>query len=127
MTPARAETLRALARATCAGKLHPAGCKSPDDIISHPCAIPGMGRRRADYIAMRAFGGPDAFPSSDLGLRRVLATGRTPPSENEFLNLAENRRPWRDYAAIYCGPQMPVGSGQVAERTEGSDADRAFF
>jgi AraC family transcriptional regulator, regulatory protein of adaptative response / DNA-3-methyladenine glycosylase II len=101
MPPARAETLRALARATCAGKLHPAGCKSPDDIISRLCAIPGMGGRRADYIAMRAFGEPDAFPSSDLGLRRVLTSSRTPPSEDEFLNLAESWRPWRAYAAIY--------------------------
>ena len=46
-----------------------------------------MGRRRANYIAMRAFGEPDAFPSSDLGLRRVLTGDRTPPSEDQFLNL----------------------------------------
>jgi AraC family transcriptional regulator, regulatory protein of adaptative response / DNA-3-methyladenine glycosylase II len=99
--PARAETLRALARATCLGKLNPAVCKSLDDIISRLCAIHGMGRRRANYIAMRAFGEPDAFPASDLGLRRVLSSNRTPPSEDEFLNLADNWRPWRAYAAIY--------------------------
>jgi AraC family transcriptional regulator, regulatory protein of adaptative response / DNA-3-methyladenine glycosylase II len=101
MPPARAGTLRALARATCEGKLNPAVCTSLDDIISRLCAIRGMGRRRANYIAMRAFGEPDAFPSSDLGLRRVLTIGRTPPSEDEVLNLAENWRPWRAYAAIY--------------------------
>jgi AraC family transcriptional regulator, regulatory protein of adaptative response / DNA-3-methyladenine glycosylase II len=101
MPPARAETLRALARATCEGKLNAAASKSLDEVISRLCAIPGMGRRRANYIAMRAFGEPDAFPSSDLGLRRVLTSGRTPPSEDEFLNLAEHWRPWRAYAAIY--------------------------
>jgi len=101
LPPARAETLRALARATSQGKLNPAACKSLDDIISRLCAIPGMGGRRANYIAMRAFGEPDAFPSGDLGLRRILPGNRTPPSEGEFLNLAERWRPWRAYAAIY--------------------------
>ena len=99
--PARAETLRALARATCQGKLDPATCKSLEDIISRLSAIHGMGRRRADYIAMRAFGEPDAFPSGDLGLRRILTSSRTPLSEEQFLDLAENWRPWRAYAAIH--------------------------
>jgi AraC family transcriptional regulator of adaptative response / DNA-3-methyladenine glycosylase II len=98
--PARAETLRALARATCQGKLNPAACKSLDDIISRLCAIHGMGRRRANYIAMRAFGEPDAFPSNDLGLRRALTGSRRLPSEDEFRSLAESWRPWRAYAAI---------------------------
>lgn len=101
MPPARAETLRALARATCDGKLTPAAGKSLDEVVLRLCAIPGMGRRRANYIAMRAFGEPDAFPSSDLGLRRVLSSGRTAPSEEQFLELAENWRPWRAYAAIH--------------------------
>jgi AraC family transcriptional regulator of adaptative response / DNA-3-methyladenine glycosylase II len=101
MPPARAETIRALARAACQGKLSLTACTSLDDIISRLCTIPGMGRRRAMYTAMRAFGEPDAFPSSDLGLRRALNNGRTPLSEAEFQNLAENWRPWRAYAAIY--------------------------
>ena len=99
--PDRAETLRALAWAACEGKLNATACRSLDDIISGLCAIPGMGRRRANYIAMRAFGEPDAFPSSDLGLRRVLTGNRTSPSEDQFLKRAENWRPWRAYAAIY--------------------------
>lgn len=99
--PVRVETLRALARTTCEGKLNPDASKGLDDIISRLCAIPGMGRRRANYIAMRAFGEPDAFPSGDLGLRRVQTIGRTPPPESNFLKLAENWRPWRGYAAIY--------------------------
>jgi hypothetical protein len=59
-----------------------------------------MGCRRANYIAMRAFGEPDAFPSNDLGLRRVPSGGRTLLSEDEFLNLAQNWLPWRVYAAM---------------------------
>jgi AraC family transcriptional regulator of adaptative response / DNA-3-methyladenine glycosylase II len=100
MPPARAETLRALARATCQGKLDPAVCTSLDDITSRLCAIDGLGRQSASYIAMRAFGEPDAFPCADLGLRRALTGDRTPLSEDEFRTLAENWRPWRAYAAI---------------------------
>jgi AraC family transcriptional regulator, regulatory protein of adaptative response / DNA-3-methyladenine glycosylase II len=99
--PARAETLRALARATCEGKLNPALSGSLDELVSRLCAIPGMDRRRANYIAMRAFGEPDAFPANDLGLRRVLSSSRSPLSEEAFLALAENWRPWRAYAAMH--------------------------
>jgi AraC family transcriptional regulator of adaptative response / DNA-3-methyladenine glycosylase II len=99
--PARAETLRALAWATCEGKLNGAACKSLNEIISRLCAVPGMESRRANYIAMRAFGEPDAFPSNDPGLRRALTSSRTLLSEDEFLHQAENWRPWRAYAAIY--------------------------
>ena len=60
--PVRVETLRALARTTCEGKLNPDACKGLDDIISRLCAIPGMGRRRANYIAMRRLESPMHFP-----------------------------------------------------------------
>jgi AraC family transcriptional regulator of adaptative response / DNA-3-methyladenine glycosylase II len=100
MPPARAETLRALARAACQGELNPGACKSLEELISRLCAVHGMGRRRANYIAMRAFGEPDAFPSSDLRLRRALTGSRRLPSEDEFSSLAESWRPWRAYAAI---------------------------
>ena len=99
--PVRAETLRALARATCEGKLNPGACRSLNDVISRLCTIYGMGREPADYIAMRAFGEPDAFPSSDAGLRRALSGGRRRLSEDEFRGLAESWRPWRAYAAMH--------------------------
>ncbi len=116
--PARAETLRALARATCEGKLNSAACRSLDDIISRLCAIPGMGRHRANYIAMRAFGEPDAFPSADLGLRRVLTTGRKLLSEDEFLRTAETWRPWRAYAA------MQLWAADARSASHGSESQR---
>ena len=121
--PARAETLRALARATCAGKLDPAGCKSLDDTISRLCTIPGMGRRTANYIAMRAFGEPDAFPAGDLGLRRPVSNRRKLLSESEFLNLAEKWRPWRAYAAMY----LWAANTDRVERTDRGDQTRRVF
>jgi AraC family transcriptional regulator, regulatory protein of adaptative response / DNA-3-methyladenine glycosylase II len=98
---ARAETLRAVARAACEGRLNPTATKNLDEVIAGLCSIPGMGHRRANYIAMRAFGEPDAFPSSDLGLRRVLTTGRKLLSEDEFRIAAQLWRPWRAYAAMH--------------------------
>jgi AraC family transcriptional regulator, regulatory protein of adaptative response / DNA-3-methyladenine glycosylase II len=98
---ARAETLRAVARAMCDGKFNLAASKSLDEVIRGLCTIPGLGHRRANYIAMRAFGEPDAFPSSDLGLRRVLTTGRILLSEEEFIIAGQRWRPWRAYAAMH--------------------------
>jgi AraC family transcriptional regulator of adaptative response / DNA-3-methyladenine glycosylase II len=49
---------------------------------------------------MRALREPDAFPASDVGLLRALASadGKR-PSAREADVLAANWRPWRAYAA----------------------------
>lgn len=101
LPPARADTLRAVARAACNGSLAGVRSKSLEDVISGLCAIRGMGRRRANYIALRAFGEPDAFPAADLGLRKILSSCRRPLSENKFVSLADQWRPWRAYAAMH--------------------------
>jgi len=64
------------------------------------CSVPGIGEWTAHYIAMRAFGEPDAFPASDLGLRKALAGEKAPLSAAEVASLAEAWRPWRAYAAM---------------------------
>jgi len=64
------------------------------------CSVPGIGEWTAHYIAMRAFGEPDAFPASDLGLRKALGARRAPLSHAEVARLAEAWRPWRAYAAM---------------------------
>jgi 3-methyladenine DNA glycosylase/8-oxoguanine DNA glycosylase len=66
------------------------------------CAIEGIGPWTAHYVALRGLGEPDAFPASDLGLRKALAApGEKPLSEAELLRRAERWRPWRGYAAIH--------------------------
>jgi AraC family transcriptional regulator of adaptative response / DNA-3-methyladenine glycosylase II len=60
-------------------------------------ALPGLGDWTVQYILMRAGGDPDAFPASDLWLRRASGTG----SVSELLERAEAWRPWRAYAAMY--------------------------
>jgi AraC family transcriptional regulator, regulatory protein of adaptative response / DNA-3-methyladenine glycosylase II len=54
-------------------------------------ALPGVGDWTASYVAMRALRDPDAFPATDLGIRRALERlGRPDP---------ERWRPFRAYAA----------------------------
>ncbi|MBZ5725043.1 MAG: helix-turn-helix domain-containing protein [Acidobacteriia bacterium] len=94
---ARAATIRALARAVCDGQIGFAGVGDPDDFVARLCEVPGIGKWTARYVAMRALGEPDAFPSGDLGLLRALALG----SARELERRAEAWRPWRAYAAMY--------------------------
>lgn len=93
----RAQTVRALARAVCDGQISFEGVIDSDAFLSQLCEIPGIGRWTAQYVAMRALGEPDAFPSSDLGLLRGLGLR----SAHELERRAEAWRPWRAYAAIY--------------------------
>jgi 3-methyladenine DNA glycosylase/8-oxoguanine DNA glycosylase len=49
---------------------------------------------------MRALREPDAFPDTDLGLRKAAAAGRELLSARELQARAETWRPWRAYAAM---------------------------
>jgi AraC family transcriptional regulator, regulatory protein of adaptative response / DNA-3-methyladenine glycosylase II len=97
LTAARAETIRALARAVCDGRIIFEGVIDSDAFLNQLCKIPGIGKWTAQYVAMRALGEPDAFPSGDLGLLRAMALG----SSRELEQHAEAWRPWRAYAAMY--------------------------
>jgi AraC family transcriptional regulator, regulatory protein of adaptative response / DNA-3-methyladenine glycosylase II len=97
LTQARAETIRALARAVCAGRISFESVVDSDALLNRLCQIPGIGRWTAQYVAMRALGEPDAFPSADLGLLHGMALG----SSRELERHAEAWRPWRAYAAMY--------------------------
>jgi AraC family transcriptional regulator, regulatory protein of adaptative response / DNA-3-methyladenine glycosylase II len=97
LTGARVETIRSLARAVSSGKVNFDGSVDSATLLNRLREIPGIGHWTAQYIAMRALGEPDAFPSSDLGLLRALTLAT--PSELE--QRAEAWRPWRAYAAMY--------------------------
>jgi AraC family transcriptional regulator of adaptative response / DNA-3-methyladenine glycosylase II len=97
LTTARAETIRALARAVDRGKIKFEGVVDGEDFLRRLCEIPGIGNWTAQYVAMRALGEPDAFPSSDLGLLRSLSLD----SSKELERRALPWRPWRAYAAMY--------------------------
>jgi AraC family transcriptional regulator, regulatory protein of adaptative response / DNA-3-methyladenine glycosylase II len=113
LTGARAETIRALARAVCDGRVNLESGLDSETLLNRLCEIPGIGKWTAQYVAMRAFGEPDAFPSGDLGLMRAMALG-TP---RELEHRAEAWRPWRAYAAMYLwkvARQSAVGGNNPA-------------
>lgn len=99
LTGARTTTLRMLACAVCERKID-FECATTN-ICSTLAALSGIGDWTASYVALRALGEPDAFPASDLVLRRMAATGRTPLSLRELQSRAEAWRPWRGYAAMH--------------------------
>jgi AraC family transcriptional regulator of adaptative response / DNA-3-methyladenine glycosylase II len=98
---ARAATIRALAASVVRGDITFDASRDVEDAVVRLCAIDGMGPWTAHYIAMRALGEPDAFPSTDLGLRRALGNGAGPLPAAEVSRRAEAWRPWRAYAAMY--------------------------
>jgi AraC family transcriptional regulator, regulatory protein of adaptative response / DNA-3-methyladenine glycosylase II len=97
LTAARGETIRALARAVCDGKISFVGVVDSEAFLSRLCEISGIGKWTAQYVAMRALGEPDAFPATDLGLLRAMSL----QSSRELERRSENWRPWRAYAAMY--------------------------
>jgi 3-methyladenine DNA glycosylase/8-oxoguanine DNA glycosylase len=99
MPAARSRALRALAGAVAGGlRLDP-----PLDVVDTRAtllALPGFGPWTVEYIAMRALRDPDAWPGSDLWLRRAAT-----PVE------AERWRPWRAYAAMVVWQTGDAGGG----------------
>jgi len=93
---ARAESIRALACAVADGQISFAGGVDLAAFLKRFRELPGIGDWTAQYVAMLAFGDPDAFPASDLGLLHATGTGH--PRELE--KLSSPWRPWRAYAAM---------------------------
>jgi AraC family transcriptional regulator of adaptative response / DNA-3-methyladenine glycosylase II len=93
----RAEAIRLLACAVADQQL----CLEPgadvEATVGRLQELPGIGEWTAQYIAMRVLGWPDAFPHTDLGIRKALGENRP----RRILELAEAWRPWRAYATMH--------------------------
>ncbi len=93
LTGARARALRGLARVVAAGELDLGAGADRDESRRRLMALPGIGPWTAEYVAMRALADPDAFPETDLALRRALI-------ERQITDT-DRWRPWRAYAAMH--------------------------
>jgi AraC family transcriptional regulator of adaptative response / DNA-3-methyladenine glycosylase II len=93
LTGGRAQTLRALATEVASGRLLLDPVADRDETRAQLLALPGIGPWTVEYVAMRALGDPDAFPGTDLVLRRALG-GRGIAGTDAW-------RPWRAYAAMH--------------------------
>jgi len=97
----RADALRAVARAVASGELDLSGTAEVEPTVETLRAIQGVGEWTAAYVAMRALGHPDAFPASDLGVRRAFAMLGLPDDLGSIHRYAERWRPWRAYAVMH--------------------------
>ncbi len=120
--PARADTIRTLAQRMVAGTVRLDDASS----IGTLRAVRGIGEWTASYIAMRAFGEPDAFLAADLILRRA-AGART---ASELARQSEAWRPWRAYAVMLLWQGEADDGSRSARLTQrglhsiGSDVER---
>lgn len=92
----RVATICALARTLSDGHLDLSYGADPEKTIDDLVALPGIGPWTAHYIAMRATGYTDAFPSTDLGVKKALA----PRSQKEIEETSLAWSPWRAYATM---------------------------
>ena len=94
----RRESLAALLEALASGRLSlEPGCDR-DAALAGLGGLPGIGPWTTELIAMRALGDPDAFPSTDLGVRRGATAVGLPSASRALIAHAAQWRPWRAYA-----------------------------
>jgi len=109
---ARSHTVVALARFAARGGLMVKPGTPLEEVVARLSDLPGIGGWTAQYVAMRAYRYPDAFPAGDLGLKRALPRAEPerhqagPTSEKDLLARSHAWKPWRAYAAWHlwnCG------------------------
>jgi AraC family transcriptional regulator of adaptative response / DNA-3-methyladenine glycosylase II len=100
-TVARAAAITGFARAVADGRVE-LDPSDPDRLVAELEARPGLGPWTAQYVAAR-LGAPDAFPASDLGLRRAVARllGVDSVTPVQLAARAERWRPYRATAAAH--------------------------
>jgi AraC family transcriptional regulator of adaptative response / DNA-3-methyladenine glycosylase II len=92
-TSIRREAIRDFSRRLLGGAISLSEAQDPIAFRKALLGTKGLGPWSAEYISLRAIGDTDAFPRTDLILKRVLKL-------HPELDL-ERVKPWRSYAAIY--------------------------
>ena len=105
-TTSRAHTLIAVSELLATGELALDHDADRDEFRAKLQAIKGIGPWTASYVSLRVIGDPDAFPETDLVVRRnAESLGITAES---LLARSERWRPWRSYAATYLWNHQPT-------------------
>ena len=101
LTHAREDGIAAFAQAVSAGVVRLDRSVGLDELVSSISAIAGLGPWTAHYVALR-LGEPDAFPATDLGVRRALEASAGRATRGRFGDRPDERwRPWRALATTY--------------------------
>ncbi|HEX2193316.1 MAG TPA: DNA-3-methyladenine glycosylase, partial [Acidimicrobiales bacterium] len=112
----RAETLVRLAGLLASGDIALGPGADREEAGARLLAVPGVGPWTVASIRGRALGDPDAFPPTDLGVRRALQRLGGPGDVRSVRELSQGWRPWRSYALHHLWasspPPEPAGHDQ---------------
>jgi AraC family transcriptional regulator of adaptative response / DNA-3-methyladenine glycosylase II len=92
-SPGRRDAIRDFSRRVLSGAVSLTGAQDPLSFRRALLQTRGIGSWTAEYISLRAIGDTDAFPRTDLILKRALESH--PEIDLRVV------KPWRSYAAIY--------------------------
>lgn len=113
MPQTRRTTLTALVAALAAGDLDLGGGSDWERARRQLAELPGIGPWTVEVVAMRALGDPDAFPATDLGVRKAAAGLGLPGSPAALVRHSAAWRPWRAYAVQYLWAAPPAGDHPI--------------
>ena len=99
LTRSRITALQALSQAVVKENLSIDPSVDREQTIARLLQIPGIGPWTTSYIAMRALRDPDAFPATDLALRRAFEQLGQPSDTSNIEKHAASWRPYRAYGA----------------------------
>jgi len=118
---ARRRTLAAVVDALASGDLDVGPGADRDRSRAALDGLPGIGPWTVEMVAMRALGDPDAFPATDLGVRRAAGALRLPTAPAALRDRAEAWRPWRAYAVqhLWATTDHPVNHWPPESRPPG--------
>ncbi|HEY0753881.1 MAG TPA: AlkA N-terminal domain-containing protein [Ktedonobacteraceae bacterium] len=128
LTNGRIKALQALAHAVVEEELVLDRSAEREQTVARLQRLPGVGPWTAAYIAMRTLGDPDAFPTTDLGLRRAFAQHGVSTDLRSIESRVEGWRPWRAYAAQHLWASLassPSLSPLVRTRQSGSESSES--
>jgi len=114
-TRARRETIREFSRRVLSGAISLSEAQDPMLFRKALLETKGIGPWSAEYISLRSIGDTDAFPRTDLILKRALELH--PDVDLEAV------KPWRSYAAIY----LWKGFAQMLSKKKRSDEHDAIL
>ncbi|HZA24205.1 MAG TPA: hypothetical protein VFA32_16640 [Dehalococcoidia bacterium] len=89
-------------------------CLSDDEVIQRVTALRGVGHWTAQWLLVMALSRPDAFPSGDLALQRVISNryfdGQKLSAE-QIEEFSQRWSPFRTYATAYMFTALRRGRG----------------